>query len=105
MTVRDSAAAIGVAGLLLMVSADLSAQDVPAASATTAAAQPDSLTMPMPAASDWMLMQDGILFVSANRQGGSRGGTEVDAPNWRMGTASRSTSRGRLTFNAMISLD
>jgi hypothetical protein len=105
MPVRDSAAAIGVAGLLLLVSADLSAQDVPAASANTAAAQPDSMPMPMPAASNWMLMQDGILFASVNRQGGLRGGTEVDAPNWWMGMASRSTSRGRLTFNAMISLD
>ena len=53
----------------------------------------------------WMLMQDGIVFVNVNQQGGPRGGDDVIAPNWWMGMASRETSRGRLTLNAMLSLD
>jgi hypothetical protein len=55
--------------------------------------------------SAWQFMQDGIVFVELNHQGGSRGGTELVAPNWWMGMASRNTSRGRLTFNTMFSLD
>jgi hypothetical protein len=50
-------------------------------------------------------MQDGIVFALYNHQGGPRGGDEFVAPNWWMGMASRDTSRGRLTFNAMFSLD
>jgi hypothetical protein len=52
-----------------------------------------------------MLMQDGMLFAAVDHQGGPRGGTQFAAPNWWMGMASRSTGRGRLTFNAMFSLD
>jgi len=55
--------------------------------------------------SPWMLMQDGIVFAELNHQGGPRGGTEFVAPNWWMGMASRDTSAGRLTFDAMFSLD
>jgi hypothetical protein len=57
------------------------------------------------AASRWQFMQDGILFAELNRQGGLRGGMEFVAPNWWMGMAGRNTSRGRLTFNTMLSLD
>lgn len=53
----------------------------------------------------WMFMQDGIVFAEFNRQGGPRGGSELVAPNWWMGMASRDTARGRFTFNAMFSLD
>jgi len=62
------------------------------------------MNMSMPAAG-WQLMQDGIVFVEFNRQGGSRGGSELVAPNWWMGAATRETSRGRLTFTGMLSLD
>jgi len=55
--------------------------------------------------SPWMLMQDGIVFAELNHQGGPRGGTEFVAPNWWMGMASRDTSAGRLTLDAMLSLD
>jgi len=54
---------------------------------------------------DWDLMQDGIVFVEVNQQGGPRGGTEVVAPNWWMGMASRRLPRGRLTLTGMLSLD
>jgi hypothetical protein len=53
----------------------------------------------------WMLMQDGILFANVNHQGGPRGGDELTAPNWWMGMASRRAGTGRVTFNAMFSLD
>jgi hypothetical protein len=53
----------------------------------------------------WQFMQDGIVFVNFNHQGGPRGGTELVVPNWWMGMASRDTSRGRLTFTSMLSLD
>ena len=53
----------------------------------------------------WMLMQDGILFANVNHQGGPRGGDEFIAPNWWMGMASRRVRSGRITFNAMVSLD
>jgi hypothetical protein len=65
----------------------------------------DSTNMDMPAMSGWTFMQDGILFAEYNHQGGPRGGDEFVAPNWWMGMASRNTSAGRLTFNAMLSLD
>ncbi|HZP49062.1 MAG TPA: hypothetical protein VFB07_11030 [Vicinamibacterales bacterium] len=54
---------------------------------------------------DWMLMQDGIVFAEFDHQGGPRGGNEAVVPNWWMGMASRDTSAGRLTFEAMLSLD
>jgi len=50
-------------------------------------------------------MQDGIVFVEFNHQGGERGGTEVATPNWWMGMASRETTQGRLTLTGMFSLD
>src|SRR5262249_54522825 len=63
------------------------------------------MQMGMPDKDGWMLMQDGILFAEFDHQGGPRGGNEFVAPNWWMGMASRETTRGRLTFNAMVSLD
>ncbi len=74
--------------------------------ATRAQDQPhDQMPMSSPPTSGWMLMQDGILFAEFNHQGGPRGGNDVVAPNWWMGMASRNTTHGRLTFNAMFSLD
>ena len=53
----------------------------------------------------WQFMQDGMLFLEFNHQPGARGGDEFVAPNWWMGMASRDTTRGRLTFTGMLSLD
>jgi hypothetical protein len=53
----------------------------------------------------WQFMQDGIVFAEFNHQGGPRGGNKFVAPNWWMGMATRETSRGRLTFTSMLSLD
>ena len=53
----------------------------------------------------WQFMQDWILFADFNHQGGPRGGSDVVAPNWWMGTASNETTRGRLTLGGMLSLD
>jgi hypothetical protein len=67
--------------------------------------QQHEMTMNMPAQSGWMFMQDGIVFLEYNHQGGPRGGDEFVAPNWWMGMASRNTSAGRFTFNGMLSVD
>jgi hypothetical protein len=75
---------------------------------TASAAQSphDHGSMPMPdSTSGWHFMEDGVLFAGWNHQGGPRGGDEFVAPNWWMGMASRDTSRGRLTFTGMLSLD
>jgi hypothetical protein len=65
----------------------------------------DHAHMNMGATPGWQFMQDGMLFVELNDQGGPRGGTELKAPNWWMGMATRDTSRGRFTFTSMLSLD
>src|SRR4029079_3378141 len=73
---------------------------------TSAQTPHDHGSMPMPdSTSGWHFMQDGIVFAGWNHQGGPRGGDEFVAPNWWMGMASRDTSRGRLTFTGMLSLD
>ena len=75
-------------------------------SATRARAQDADPHQHMNMGSDgWMLMQDAIVFAEFNHQGGPRGGSEFVVPNWWMGMASRETSKGRLTLNAMLSLD
>jgi hypothetical protein len=85
-----------VAGMLLSLTVGAaSAQDTP----------PQHMQMNMPTNGGWQLMQDGIVFGEFNHQGGPRGGNEFVVPNWWMGMATRDTSRGRLTFNAMLSLD
>jgi hypothetical protein len=63
--------------------------------------------MPMAAQDDsgWHFMQDGLIRLMVNRQGGPRGGTDVTAPNWWMGMLTRKVGAGRLTFNGMFSLD
>jgi hypothetical protein len=61
--------------------------------------------MSMPEAGGWQLMEDGVLFLNVNHQGGPRGGTELVAPNWWMGMAGRAVGRGRLTLTGMLSLE
>jgi len=53
----------------------------------------------------WHFMQDGIVFVEFNHQGGPRGGDEAVAPNWWMGMGTRSLGPGQLTLVGMLSLD
>ena len=67
----------------------------------------EHMDMPMDgdARRGWTLMQDGNLYVLVNHQGGARGGDEVKAPNWWMGMATRSGTRGSLTLTGMLSLD
>ena len=67
--------------------------------------EPDHAHMNMNMNAGWHFMQDGVVFAEFNHQGGSRGGDEFIAPNWWMGMASRETSRGRLAFTSMFSLD
>src|SRR5260221_9530279 len=69
------------------------------------AAQHEHMHMNMPMDNGWQFMQDGILFVEFNHQGGPRGANETVAPNWWMGMATRKTSRGQLTLTGMLSLD
>ena len=53
----------------------------------------------------WHLMQDGVLFLNVNRQGGDRGGSELAPQNWWMGMAQRPAAGGTLSLNLMLSLD
>jgi hypothetical protein len=50
-------------------------------------------------------MQDGIAFLTYNRQGGSRGGRDFGSQNWWMGMAQRRAGTGTLQLNLMLSLD
>jgi len=65
----------------------------------------DHSQMNMPMDGGWQFTQDGVVFAELNHQQGPRGGTEFVVPNWWMGMASREVPRGRLTLNAMFSLD
>lgn len=77
----------------------------PASDAGANAGQHEHMQMNMPMNDGWQFMQDGIVFAEFNHQGGPRGGNEFVVPNWWMGMATRSTSRGQLTFTGMLSLD
>ena len=68
-------------------------------------AQHEHMNMDMNMSDGWSFMQDGIVYAELNHQGGPRGGTEIIAPNWWMGMASRPLPRGHLTLTAMVSLD
>ena len=64
------------------------------------------------AASGWHFMQDGVAFLTWNRQlstppadGIDRSENEVISQNWWMGMASRPLGRGELTLSLMLSLD
>ncbi|WP_240336991.1 hypothetical protein [Rufibacter psychrotolerans] len=61
-------------------------------------------------AGNWMLMFHGQLWLRYNKQDifnkGSRGDSQLDAPNWFMGMAQREVgSRGLLRLSVMLSLD
>jgi hypothetical protein len=63
---------------------------------------------PDPKPSSWMLMQDGVAFLTFNRQGGPRGAKdsgELVSQNWWMGMVQRPAGVGTLQFNLMLSLD
>ncbi|HYM22269.1 MAG TPA: hypothetical protein VEU08_03650 [Vicinamibacterales bacterium] len=92
--VRRIVAAVFACAFMRAVSA--SAQDAPAH---------DHSQMMMAPASGWTFAQDGVFVLEFNHQGSDRGGTEIVAPNWWMGMASRDTSQGRFTFTGMFSLD
>jgi hypothetical protein len=55
--------------------------------------------------SRWHFMQDGVVFVTFNHQGGPLGETELTSQNWWMGMLGRQAGPGRLTLAAMISLE
>ena len=59
----------------------------------------------MPTEASWQFMQDGVIFLNLNHQGGPRGGTELAPQNWWMGMAQRPAAGGTLRFNLMLSLD
>src|SRR6202011_362541 len=88
-------------GTLFVSSGALAQEPPPDASA----GQHDHMHMNMSMNDGWQFVQDGIVFAEFNHQGGPRGGNEFVVPNWWMGTATRETSRGRLTFTSMLSLD
>jgi hypothetical protein len=50
-------------------------------------------------------MQDGVVFLTFNNQGGTRGQRDVISQNWWMGMASRSVGRSTLTVTGMLSLE
>ena len=75
------------------------------ASAQTGSGQHIHPATPVPAASSWHLMQDGVAFFTFNRQGGPRGGNDFSLQNWWMGMAERPAAGGKLRFTLMLSLD
>jgi hypothetical protein len=91
--------ALVLAGALVAGSGAAFAQTAPSS-------MPDMPDMKMDTGSSgWHFMQDAVVFGMYNHQGGPRGGNEVKAPNWWMGTASGQVRSTRLTFNAMLSVD
>lgn len=53
----------------------------------------------------WRFMHDGVAFLTFNRQGGSRGDTELVSQNWWMGMGRRPLGSGTLTMIGMLSLE
>jgi hypothetical protein len=95
---------------MMMASAPATAQDPAPAAPQAPVHDMEHMDMPMDMDMDmspgrWMLMQDGSAYLMLNRQGGPRGGTGATAPNWWMGMADRSVSRGALRLTGMFSLD
>jgi hypothetical protein len=58
-----------------------------------------------PPPAGWQFMQDGVVFVTFNHQGGPLGETELVSQNWWMGMLSRPAGPGRLTLSTMLSLE
>jgi hypothetical protein len=50
-------------------------------------------------------MQDGVVFLTFNHQGGPIGETELTSQNWWMGMFGREVGPGRLTLASMFSLE
>ena len=50
-------------------------------------------------------MQDGVVFLTSNRQGKPRGVTELVSQNWWMGMGSRAVGNGTFTLRGMLSLE
>ena len=53
----------------------------------------------------WHLMQEGVVFLTANHQGSERGGDEFAVQNWWMGMAQRQAGAGILRMSVMFSLE
>ena len=53
----------------------------------------------------WTFMQDGMVFVTFNRQAKPMGSTEFGSQNWWMGMASRAAGSGTVTVRGMLSLE
>ena len=76
-----------------------------------AASQPDALVDDHQAHQEpsgtpqWRFMQDGVAFLTFNRQARPRGDTEFVSQNWWMGMGRRAMGRGTLTLTGMLSLE
>ena len=53
----------------------------------------------------WTFMQDGVVFVTLNRQAKPMGATELGSQNWWMGMASRTAGNSLVTVRGMLSLE
>lgn len=53
-------------------------------------------------ASAWHVMQDGVVFLTFNYQGGPRGGSDFESQNWWMGMAERPVGAGTIRFNLRV---
>ena len=102
---RQIVLALCAVGSCLTANGALAQGTAPSSDAGASTGQQAQMQMNMLMSTGWQFMQDGIVFAEFNHQGGSRGGNEFVAPNWWMGMATRETSRGRLTFTSMFSLD
>jgi hypothetical protein len=80
---------------------------IAASAQTTPPTAPPEHEHPAPAqpSASWHVMQDAVAFLTYNRQGGARGGSDLGSQNWWMGMAQRPAGTGTLQFNLMLSLD
>jgi hypothetical protein len=53
----------------------------------------------------WRFMQDGVVFLTANHQGGTRGGDELAVQNWWMGMIRKNVGRNTFGADVMMSLE
>jgi hypothetical protein len=65
----------------------------------------DAQDNPPPPPPAWTTSVDGQAFVTFNRQGGSRGHTELRSQNWLMAMASRPLGSGTLTLSGMVTAE
>jgi hypothetical protein len=93
--ISDSIVRRSLISTLLLVAGSVPAHAQVPAPHDHAASQPSA----------WHVMQDGVLFLTVNHQGGPRGGDELAAQNWWKGMAQRPVGRGTLTFNLMLSAE